>query len=101
MELLCSYLEEQLPLTELQNDGTGAYLVAVMTDEKRVGSIPLQPVTFSTQDRSLKSAQSIVMQDSGAAGTIVVNKTKDVYKRQLIINSVDRIYICSFRNPAF
>ena len=76
VELLCSYLEEQLPLTELQNDGTGAYLLAVMTDEKRVGSIPLQPVTFSTQDRSLKSAQSIVMQDSSAAGTIVVNKTK-------------------------
>ena len=76
VELLCSYLEEQLPLTELQNDGTGAYLLAVTTDEKPVGSIPLQPVTFSTQDRSLKSAQSIVMQDSGAAGTIVVNKTK-------------------------
>lgn len=76
VELLCSYLEEQLPLTELQNDGTGAYLLAVMTDEKPVGSIPLQPVTFSTQDRSLKSAQSIVMQDSSAAGTIVVNKTK-------------------------
>ncbi len=54
VELLCSYLEEQLPLTELQNDGTGAYLLAVMTDEKRIGSIPLQPVTFSTQDRSLK-----------------------------------------------
>lgn len=46
VELLCSYLEEQLPLTELQNDGTGAYLLAVMTDEKPVGSIPLQPVTF-------------------------------------------------------
>ena len=76
VELLCSYLEEQLPLTELQNDGTGAYLLAVTTDEKPVGSIPLQPVTFSTQDRSLKSAQSIVMQDSSAAGTIVVNKTK-------------------------
>ena len=76
VELLCSYLEAQLPLTELQNDGTGAYLLAVTTDEKPVGSIPLQPVTFSTQDRSLKSAQSIVMQDSGAAGTIVVNKTK-------------------------
>lgn len=29
VELLCSYLEEQLPLTELQNDGTGAYLLAV------------------------------------------------------------------------
>ena len=59
-------------------DGTvsGAYLLAVTTDEKTVGSIPLQPVTFSTQDRSLKSAQSIVMQDSSAAGTIVVNKTK-------------------------
>ena len=56
--------------------GTGAYLLAVTTDEKPVGSIPLQPVTFSTQDRSLKSAQSIVMQDSSAAGTIVVNKTK-------------------------
>ena len=76
VELLCSYLEEQLPLTELQNDGTGAYLLAVMTDEKPVGSIPLQPVTFSTQDRSLKSAQSIVMRDNSAAGTIVVNKTK-------------------------
>lgn len=76
VELLCSYLEEQLPLTELQNDGTGAYLLAVTTDEKPVGSISLQPVTFSTQDRSLKSAQSIVMQDSSAAGTIVVNKTK-------------------------
>lgn len=76
VELLCSYLEEQLPLTELQNDGTGAYLLAVTTDEKPVGSIPLQPVTFSTQDRSLKSAQSIVMQDSSAVGTIVVNKTK-------------------------
>ena len=24
VELLCSYLEEQLPLTELQNDGTAA-----------------------------------------------------------------------------
>ena len=34
VELLCSYLEEQLPLTELQNDGTGAYLLAVTTDEK-------------------------------------------------------------------
>ena len=76
VELLCSYLEEQLPLTELQNDGTGAYLLAVTTDEKQAGGIPLQPVTFSTQDRSLKSAQSIVMQDSGAAGTIVINKTK-------------------------
>lgn len=70
VELLCSYLEEQLPLTELQNDGTGAYLLAVTTDEKQAGGIPLQPVTFSTQDRSLKSAQSIVMQDSGAAGTL-------------------------------
>ncbi len=76
VELLTSYLEEQLPLTELQNDGTGAYLLAVTTGDKQTGSISLQPVTFSAQDRTLKSKQTIALQGDGSTGTIVVDKAK-------------------------
>lgn len=76
VELLTSYLEEQLPLTELQNDGTGSYLLAVTTDEKPKNSIALQPVTFSTQDHSLKDKQTIALQGTGSTGTITVDEAK-------------------------
>ena len=76
VELLCSYLEQQLPLTELQNDGTGTYLLAETTDESSNGNIALQPVTFSTQDYSLRGKPSIAFQSSGSTGTILIDEEK-------------------------
>ena len=76
VELLTSYLEEQLPLTELQNDGTGSYLLAVTTGDKKSDSTALQPVTFSTQDSSLKSKQTLGLQGNGSTGTITIDEAK-------------------------
>ena len=77
VELLSSYLCEQLPMTELQNDGAGTYLLAETDGKLTDRNMTLQCVLFSGKDTTLKKQQGhITFLNQNSRGTMIVDGTK-------------------------
>ena len=55
VEFLADYLRENLPCSELQNDGSGTYFLGLVQAEKGASTISVDPVFASTRDELLSN----------------------------------------------
>ena len=60
VELLADYLTEQLPCSELQNDGSGTYFLATIQTEKGSSTLTADPVFTSTRNEVLSDVDKVL-----------------------------------------
>ncbi len=77
VELLTSYLAEKLPLTELQNDGTGTYVLAETNGKLTDRNLTLQTVLLSGRDATLKKQKGhMTFLNQNGSGSIMIEGVK-------------------------
>ena len=91
VELLTSFLEQNyLPYGELQNDGTGSYLLLNTTQDPAAESLPVQATLVSSPDAAFLSGAELTLQGGQGAGVAFETDGESYYGRAVALSLYSR-----------
>lgn len=72
-----TYLRGKLPISELQNEGSGSYLLCSTTDDLSADTLTLQIAVCSSPDAAIQAENTLVLQkDASGGGFLTIDGTR-------------------------